>query len=123
MSLQEGNVNLSFCCEKVQAFKEKLSLQKGRVLKGSMANFPLVNERIQGTTPAQDFMTGVAEHLSQLENNISRYLGEPKTYPSWIQQPFLAKVEDAEMLAEELIKLQANSAAHTMFQAITLLLF
>ena len=45
-----------------------------------MANFPLVDEREQGTTPTQDFITDVADHLSQLENDISRYLGELKFY-------------------------------------------
>ena len=48
-------------------------------LKGNMANFPLVNERVQGATLAQDFITDVADHLSQLENDISWYLGELKS--------------------------------------------
>ena len=38
------------------------------------------------------------------------------------QQP-VAKVNDAEMLEEELIELQVNSAAHAMFQAMTWLQF
>ena len=50
-----------------------------------MANFPLVDERVQGATPAQDFVRDVADHLSQYENNTSRYLGEPKSHPSLIQ--------------------------------------
>ena len=117
------NVNLIFCCEKVQAFKEKLSLWKKRALKGSMANFPFVDEKVQGATTTQDFITGGADHLSQLENKISRNLGEPKSYPCWIQQPFTAKVEDAKILAEEIIELQVNSTANTMFQDMTLLQF
>ena len=78
-----------------------------------------MNERVQGATLAQDFVTNVADHLSQLQNNISQYLGEPKSYRSWIEQPFIATVEDAEMLAKEFIKLQVNSAGQTLFQAMT----
>ena len=123
VSLQDENVNLIFCCERVQAFKEKLSFGKGVFSKVTWQIFPLVDERVQGITPAQDFITDVADHPRKLENNISRYLGEPKSYPSWIQQSFIAKVEDAEMLAEEIIELQVNCAAYPMFQAMTLLQF
>ena len=82
-----------------------------------------MDERVQGATPAQDFFTDVADHLSQLESTIFRELGEPKSHPFWMQQPFIAIVEDAEMLAKELIQLQVNTAAQTMFQAMMLLQF
>ena len=32
--------------------------------------------------PAQDFITDVADHVRKLENDISRDLGEPKSYSS-----------------------------------------
>ena len=69
-----------------------------------MLNFPIVNKRVQGAARAQYFITDLADHLRQFENNVSWYLGEAKSYPSWIQQPFMAKVEDAEMLAKELLE-------------------
>ena len=40
-----------------------------------------------------------------------------------MQQAFTRKVEDAQILAEELMELQVNSADHTTFQAMTLLQF
>ena len=66
VSLQDENVNLIFCCKKVQAFKEKLSFGKGMFSKVTWQIFPLVDERVLGINPVQDFITDVADQPSQL---------------------------------------------------------
>lgn len=109
------------CTEKVEAFKKKLSLWKRRIQGGNVGSFPTLDEK-QGDKPIKPMLVeNIVAHLSLLETTMAQYFPMDHTFPEWIQQPFLADMDDDDDdLKEELIDLQVNQGCQTKFRILPL---
>ncbi|XP_068232064.1 protein FAM200C-like [Palaemon carinicauda] len=108
------------CTEKVEAFKKKVSLWKRRIQGGNVGSFPIVDEKHEDKTIQPMLVENIVAHLSLLETTMAQYFPMDHSFPEWIQQLFLADMEDDDNLKEELIDLQLNQGCQTKFRTVPL---
>ena len=121
--MQGMYVNHVLYTEKIEAFKKKLALWKRRIEGGSVGNFPIFEENLGDKAISPMVLENIVTHLSQLETTTNKYFPHDLTFPEWIQQPFLAEMNDADYLKEEFIDLQENQGFKTKFRASSLFHF
>ena len=120
MFMQGMCANHFLCTQKIEAFKKKLALWKRQVEGENVANFPILEENLGDKTISQMVLENIVTHLSHLETTIKKYFPHDLTFPEWIQQPFLAEMNDTDNLKEEFIDLQENQGCKTKFRALSL---
>ncbi|XP_068212623.1 protein FAM200C-like [Palaemon carinicauda] len=109
LSMQGMFANNIDCTEKVEAFKKKISLWKRRIQGGNVGSFPILDEKHGDKTIQPMLIENIVAHLSLLETTMAQYFPIDHSFPEWIQQPFLADMDDDDNLKEELIDLQPFS--------------
>ncbi|XP_068200720.1 protein FAM200C-like [Palaemon carinicauda] len=108
------------CTENIEAFKKKISLWKRRIHGGNVGSFPILDEKDGDKTIQPMLVENIVAHPSLLETTMAQYFPMDHSFPEWIQQPFLADVDDDNNLKEELIDLQVNQACRTKFHTLPL---
>ena len=73
MSMQGMYTNHILCTEKFEAFKKKLTLWKHQVERGSVGNFPILEENLGDKTISPMVLENIVTHLSHLETTIKKY--------------------------------------------------
>jgi len=77
--------NYILCTEKIEAFKKKLALWKRPVERGSVGNFPILEENLGDKTISPMVLENIVAHLSHLETTMKKYFPHGLTFPEWIQ--------------------------------------
>ena len=108
MSLQGQQRNVITACEKLKAFKLKLSLWSSRIAKDNLANLLSLN-RIVKICLLQNVKNDIIAPLMMLENSFNGYFsdGELNAAQQWIINPFLfdlTTMSDDDNLKEDLLK-------------------
>ena len=62
----------------------------------------------------------IAEHLMFLEEKLHQYFPASQSIPTWIQQPYLAELDDDAPLYEELLEMKANLGVKVIFENLPL---
>ena len=119
LSLQGQQINVVTACEKVKAFKLKLSLWSRRIENGNLANFPSLDE-IANNSLLQNVKNEIISHLKILVDSFDGYFsaGELNYYQHWIINPFLfdlTKVSDDDNLKENLIEMKSCQELKLLF--------
>ncbi|XP_068232174.1 protein FAM200C-like [Palaemon carinicauda] len=120
LSMQGMFANNIDCTKKVEAFKKKISLWKRRIQGGNVGSFPILDEKHGDKTIQPMLVENIVAHLSLLETTMAQYFPMDHSFPEWIQQPFLADMDDDDNLKEELIDLQVNQGCQTKFRTLPL---
>ena len=121
--LQGKNKSQMEAVEKVSAFKKKLSLWKQKVRNQNFAMFLLLDSKT-GDHETNEWLTAIIDdHISKLEKKIDDYFPTSETFSVWIQQPFIAEMNDNELLNlhEQHLELQSSQAAKTKFSSFSLI--
>ena len=111
LSLQGQQINVITACEKLKAFKLKLSLWSRRIAKDNVANLPSLN-RIAKNCLLQNVKHDIIAHLMMLGNSFNGYFsdGELNAAQQWIINPFvfdLTTMSDDDNLKEDLIEIKS----------------
>ena len=77
LSLQGQQMDMITACEKLKAFKLKLSLWSSRIAKDSLASLPSLN-RIAKNCLLQNVKHDIIAHLMMLSNSFDRYFSASK---------------------------------------------
>ncbi|XP_068209197.1 protein FAM200C-like [Palaemon carinicauda] len=120
LSMQGMFANYIDCTEKVEAFKKKISLWKRRIQGGNVGRFPILDEKHGDKIIQRMLVENIVAHLSLLETTMAQYFPMDHSFPEWIQQPFLADMDDDDNLKEELIDLQVNQGCQIKFRIVPL---
>ncbi len=125
LSIQGKNINILKWCEKLNAFKEKLSLWHRRVKKGNLSNFPSPKKVVDNGSMIPNVCEEILAHLELLSMFFEGYFaaGELKTSDEWIMNPYsvnLDNMSDDEELKEDLIELRTNRFLELQFESKTL---
>ena len=118
-SLQGKNKSQIEAAEKVSTFKKKLSLWKKRARNHNFAMFLLLGSKI-GDQETNKWLTALIDDLiSNLQKKIEDYFPTSEPSSAWIQQPFIAEMNDNEQLNlhEQHLELQNSQAAKTKFSS------
>ena len=75
LSLQGQQINMITACEKLKAFKLKLSLWSSRIAKDNLANLPSLN-RIAKNCLLQNVRHDVITHLMMPGNSLNGYFSD-----------------------------------------------
>ena len=121
--LQGKNKSQMEAVEKVSAFKKKLSLWKQKVRNQNFAMFLLLDSKT-GDHETNEWLTAIIDdHISKLEKKMDDYFPTSETFSVWIQQPFIAEMNDNERLNlhEQHLELQSSQAAKTKFSSFSLI--
>ena len=110
VSMQGAESNKLAADAKVETFKSKVSLGKRRALRGIFGSFPTLDGLILicDDEPREAPIQCIAEHLMSLEEKLDQYFPASQSIPAWIQQPFLAEMDDDNPLHEEHLEMKAN---------------
>ena len=124
LSLQGQQINVVTACEKVKAFKLKLSLWSRRIDNGNLANFPSLDE-IANNSLLQNVKNEIISHLKILVDSFDGYFsaGELNYYQRWIINPFLfdlTKMSDDDNLKENLIEMKSCQELKLLFDKLKL---
>ena len=119
LSRQGQQINVVTACEKVKAFKLKLSLWSRRIENGNLANFPSLDE-IANNSLLQNVKNEIISHLRMLVDSFDGYFsaGELNYYQHWIINPFLfdlTKMSDDDNLKENLIEMKSCQELKLLF--------
>ena len=117
VSLQGKQINILKCCEKLNAFKEKLFLWRRRVERGNLSNFPSLEKMVDDngsifpTVPEE-----IVAHLEMLSESFDGYFaaGDLKISEEWIVNPYsynLRKMSDVHELKEDLLDFYDKSGS------------
>ena len=107
--------------EKITAFKWKLTLWLKRVPKGSFDHFSTFNELRESIKGDKNVLCDIEDLLSSLRSKFDSIFPAEKVAPSWVQNPFLVRVNEVEeKLQEEILNLKASGVAEMMFTASNL---
>ena len=96
ISLPGRGVTILEMEEKIKSFQEKLALWGRRVISGSFANFPLLDEITSNPDHpmGQSIQTSVIAYLETLRFNFEGYFGDSlSTFDSWMRFPFSVSLE------------------------------
>ncbi|CAM1323965.1 ZBED8 (predicted) [Pycnogonum litorale] len=126
VSLQGKNINILKCCEKLNAFKEKLPLWCRRVKRGNLSNFPTLEEMVDDNESViPSVCEEIVAHLEILSKSFDGYFaaGKLETSEEWIMNPYsfnLDNMSDDGELKEDLIELCTNRVLEMQFESKTL---
>ena len=87
--------------------------------------FLLLNSKI-GDQETNEWLTAlIDDHISDLEKKIDDYFPTSEPSSAWVQQPFIAEMNDNEQLnlREQHLELQSSQAAKTEFSSSSLIEF
>ena len=87
--------------------------------------FLLLESKI-GDQETNEWLTAlIDDHISNLEKKIKDFFPTSEPSSAWIQQPFIAEMNDAEQLNlhEQHLELQSSQAAKTKFSSCSLIEF
>ena len=124
ISLQGRGVTILEAEEKIKSFQEKLALWGRRVISGSFANFPLLDEITYNPDHpvGQSIQTSVIAHLETLRFNFEGYFGDRlSTFVSWVSFPFSVSLEliyDNYLAKDELIRMSNNQKLLKDFESM-----
>ena len=121
LSLQTFGVTILDAREKLNALTCKLKVFENRVETCNFANFPNLEEVVNNKNVSV-VQEEIRSHLKSLSSAFSDYftadeLSSPNT---WIQQPFLAKLDANDDDVTELIELQNSSKSKLQFEVMKL---
>ena len=113
-------MNVITACEKLKAFKLKLSLWSSRIAKNNLANLPSLN-RIAKNCLLQNVKHDTIAHLMMLGNSFNGYFsdGELNAAQQWIINPFvfnLTTMSDDDNLKEDLIEIKSCQKFQLLLQ-------
>ena len=120
LSLQGQQRNVITACEKLKAFKLKLSLWSSRIAKDNLANLPSLN-RIVKNFLLQNVKHDIIAHLMMLGNSFDGYFsdGELNAAQQWIINAFLFDLTtmfDHNNLKEDLIEIKSWQKFELLFE-------
>ena len=120
LSLQGQQMNVITACEKLKAFKLKLSLWSSRIAKDNLANLPSLN-RIAKNCLLQNVKHDIIAHLMMLGNSFNGYFsdGELNAAQQWIINPFvfdLTTMSNDDNLKEDLIEIKSCQKFQLLLQ-------
>ena len=108
--LQGKNNSQIEAAEKVSAFEKKLSLWKKRARNQNFTMFLLLDSKI-GDQKTNKWLTALIDyHISNLKKKMEDYFATPEPSSAWIQQPFIAEMNNNERLNlyEQHLELQSS---------------
>ena len=122
LSLQGQQMNVITVCEKLKAFKLKLSLWSSRIAKDNIANLLSFN-RIAKNCLLQNVKHDIIAHLMMLGNSFNGYFsdGELNAAQQWIINPFifdLRTMSDDDNLKEDLIEIKSCQKFQLLLQCL-----
>ena len=122
LSLQGQQMNVITACEKLKAFKLKLSLWSSRIAKDKLANLLSFN-RIAKYCLLQNVKHDIIAHLMMLGNSFNGYFsdGELNAAQQWIINPFifdLTTMSDDDNLKEDLIEIKSCQKFQLLLQCL-----
>ena len=122
LSLQGQQMNVITACEKLKAFKLKLSLWSSRIAKDNLANLLSLN-RIAKNCLLQNVKHDIIAHLMMLENSFNGYFsdGELNAAQQWIINPFIfymTTMSDDYNLKEDLIEIKSCQKFQLLLQCL-----
>ena len=123
--LQGKNKSQVEAAEKMSVFKKKLSLWKKRVRNQNFTMFLLLDSKI-GDQETNEWLTAlIDDHISNLEKKMEDYYPTSEPSSAWIQQPFIAEMNDNEQLNlhQQHMELQSFQTAKTKFSSSSLIEF
>ena len=111
LSLEGQQMNVITACEKLKAFKLKLSLWSSRIAKDNLANLPSLDS-IAKNCLLQNVKHDIIAHLMMLGNSFDGYFsaGKLNAAQQWIINPFLFDLKtmsDDDNLKEDLIEIKS----------------
>ena len=120
LSPQGQQMNVITACEKLKAFKLKLSLWSSRISKYNLANLPSLN-RIAKNCLLQNVKHDIIAHLMMLGNSFNGYFsdGELNAAQQWIINPFvfdLTTMSDDDNLKDDLIEIKSFQIFQLLLQ-------
>ncbi len=112
--LQGRNINILYCKEKLNAFKEKLSLWKRQIENSNYSRFPNLRSVIGTDNQCKlstDVVIEITAHLEDLSKSFDKYfsMGNLETHDEWIINSYdfdLNLMPDECELKEQLIELR-----------------
>ncbi|CDQ85853.1 unnamed protein product [Oncorhynchus mykiss] len=123
--MQGGGVNIIEAGENLKAFKKKLPLWKRQTENDNFANFPLLDNCVNISVPAE-LKQAIATHLDELAKSLDGYFPTRESYPAWVRQPFTFSVETTDVNDEylgEIIEIQQSQVQQQLFRTTTLSTF
>jgi hypothetical protein len=126
LSLQGPNMNLLKAHDKIDAFKKKLRIWKGRCEEGIYDMFPLLDDFLTMNNISTDIIAGtILNHIQQLSHYFYQYFGDDDfSTLDWIRNPFeceLTGLTGREQ--EELAELSSDRTLRLQFSRLPLLSF
>ena len=120
LSLQGQQMNVITACEKLKAFKLKLSLWPSRITNDNLANLPSLN-KIANNCLLQNVQHDIIAHLMMLGNSFDGYFsdGELNAAQQWIINPFLfdlTTMSDDDNLKEDVIEIKSCQKFQLFFE-------
>ena len=121
-SLQGKNKSEIEAAEKVSAFKKKLSPWKKRVRNQNFAMLLLLDSKIGGQETNERLIALIDDDISNLEKKMKDYFPTSELSSAWVQQPFIAEMNDNKQLNlhKQHLELQSSQAAKTKFSSSSL---
>ena len=121
-SLQGKNKSEIEAAEKVSAFKKKLSPWKKRVRNQNFAMLLLLDSKIGGQETNERLIALIDDDISNLEKKMKDYFPTSDLSSAWVQQPFIAEMNDNKQLNlhKQHLELQSSQAAKTKFSSSSL---
>ena len=120
LSLEGQQMNVITACEKLKAFKLKLSLWSSRIAKDNLANLPSLDS-IAKNCLLQNVKHDIIAHLMMLGNSFDGYFsaGKLNAAQQWIINPFLFDLKtmsDDDNLKEDLIEIKSCQKFQMLFE-------